>query len=102
MTSKKSTRSIRSASPASSRAPRAKKATPARRPRAAKPGAQAATVAARETPATTVVRAARIVTDEEIRVRAYFLSLEYNGDGSDVDFWLLAERELRPRTNTSE
>jgi hypothetical protein len=36
------------------------------------------------------------VTDEEIRTRAYFLYLEHGGQaGSDVDFWLVAERELR-------
>jgi hypothetical protein len=39
-----------------------------------------------------------VVTDEEVRMRAYFLSLEYRGsDRNDVDFWLLAERELRGR-----
>jgi hypothetical protein len=41
--------------------------------------------------------APRVVTDEDIRVRAYFLSLEHRGQGSDIDFWLIAERELRPR-----
>jgi len=40
------------------------------------------------------VRARRAVTDEDIRVRAYFLSLEHRGAGSEMDFWLLAEREL--------
>jgi len=44
----------------------------------------------------------RVVTDEEIQVRAYFLSLEHGGAGSDVDFWLLAERELRSGDKTSE
>jgi hypothetical protein len=39
----------------------------------------------------------RQVTDEDIRVRAYFLSLEHRGQGSDIDFWLIAERELRSR-----
>jgi hypothetical protein len=43
--------------------------------------------------------APRVVTDDDIRMRAYFLSQEYRGQGSDVDFWLIAERELRPRTN---
>ena len=38
-----------------------------------------------------------VITDEDIRVRAYFLSLDYRGsDRGDIDFWLLAERELRP------
>lgn len=44
----------------------------------------------------------RVVTDEEIKVRAYFLSLEHGGAGSDVDFWLLAERELRSGVKSSE
>jgi hypothetical protein len=35
------------------------------------------------------------VTDEEIRLRAYFLSLEHRGKAGDIDFWLIAERELR-------
>ena len=35
------------------------------------------------------------VTEEDIRVRAYFLALEHRGHGRSVDFWLLAERELR-------
>ena len=38
--------------------------------------------------------AVRTVTQEEIRVRAYFLSLEHAGHGHDADFWLMAEREL--------
>ena len=41
----------------------------------------------------------RLVTDDDIRLRAYFLSLEHRGNGSDIDFWLIAERELRPRLN---
>jgi hypothetical protein len=60
--------------------------------------ARAKNAPAPEVPASVPVQAPRVVTDEEIRVRAYFLSLEYRGDGSDVDFWLLAERELRPDT----
>ncbi len=39
--------------------------------------------------------ASRQVSDEDVRVRAYFLSLEHRGRGNQVDFWLLAERELR-------
>jgi len=39
--------------------------------------------------------APRPVSDEDVRVRAYFLSLEHRGRGNQVDFWLLAERELR-------
>jgi hypothetical protein len=47
-----------------------------------------------------VTVAPRPVTDDEIRVRAYFLSLEHGGRGRDVDFWLAAERELRPRRDS--
>jgi hypothetical protein len=35
------------------------------------------------------------VTDDDIRLRAYFISLEHHGRGTAEDFWLLAERELR-------
>lgn len=35
------------------------------------------------------------ISHEEIRVRAYFLSLERGGRGSDLDIWLEAERQLR-------
>ena len=35
-------------------------------------------------------------------MRAYFLSLEYRGNASDIDFWLIAERELRPRSEFQE
>jgi hypothetical protein len=38
---------------------------------------------------------ARQVTDEHIRVRAYFLALESQGRGGSLDYWLRAERELR-------
>jgi hypothetical protein len=44
----------------------------------------------------------RAVTDEDIRVRAYFLSLEYRGRASDIDFWLIAERELRSRAGSRD
>ncbi|MEO8681878.1 MAG: DUF2934 domain-containing protein [Vicinamibacterales bacterium] len=44
-----------------------------------------------------------VITDDEIRVRAYFLSVEYQGpDRNDVDFWLLAERELRPTKKSND
>lgn len=89
---------------ANARAPRAKKAAAPRTPR---PATTRTRVAAPTTPepvgqtAATVpasspepARSRRVVTDEDIRVRAYFLSLERGGAGSDVDFWLLAEREL--------
>jgi hypothetical protein len=55
----------------------------------------AATNGAEETPV-----APRVVTDEDIRMRAYFLSMEHRGQGSDIDFWLIAERELRPRSSS--
>jgi hypothetical protein len=48
----------------------------------------------------TVAARRRAVTDEDIRLRAYFLSLERGGQGSAVDFWLLAERELRGARDT--
>ena len=36
------------------------------------------------------------VSDEDIRIRAYYLHLEHRGSGrSDIELWLLAERELR-------
>ncbi len=93
-------------------AARGKKAAPAGTPRVAvrrKPAADTATPETREpsacAPATAApepAQARRLVSDEEIRVRAYFLSLEHRGAGSDVDFWLLAERELRPDAQVSE
>lgn len=43
--------------------------------------------------------APRAISDEDIRVRAYFLSVEHRGQGSPEYFWLLAERELRPSGN---
>ena len=57
--------------------------------------AVAATNGAEKTPV-----APPAVTDDDIRRRAYFLSLEHRGQGSDVDFWLIAERELRPRSSS--
>ena len=41
----------------------------------------------------------RPVTEDDIRLRAYFLSLEHRGQGSPEYFWELAERELRQRVN---
>ena len=40
-------------------------------------------------------RSEPIVTSEDIRIGAHFLSLEHGGKGGNLDFWLLAERELR-------
>jgi len=96
---KKTSRSPKSAAPP----PPAPETTPAPKARAKAPAAKARRVAApRKRPAaaapvTGVVAAKAQVTDEDVRVRAYYLSLEHRGSHSnDVDFWLLAERELRP------
>jgi hypothetical protein len=76
-------------------------AAPARAPRVAvAPAAPAATHAAAAPSAVTravesPARARRVVTNEDIRVRAYFLALEHGGKGGNLDFWLRAERELR-------
>jgi hypothetical protein len=98
------------AKPATASAAKPKPATaPSRAPRAAstrtsqaevppdlgQPIATAPAIAAAivEAPASEVVR---VVTDEDIRIRAYFLSIEHRArGGSDIDFWLIAERELR-------
>jgi hypothetical protein len=67
---------------------------PAPRRRAATP-TKLDTVAA-ATPAPADPSSRPFVTDDDIRMRAYFLYLEYGAQaGSDVDFWLIAERELR-------
>ncbi len=42
------------------------------------------------------------VTQDDIRVRAYYLALEHGGKGGNLDFWLLAERELRTRATTGD
>ncbi len=92
---------------------RASAVKPARSAQAAAPGAPKANragapVGARPikktraravaTPAPVAAPPSRPATDEEIRVRAYFLALEYAGDNRrDIDFWLIAERELRRR-----
>jgi hypothetical protein len=96
---KKTTRSPKSASPP----PPAQEAKLARKAPAKAPTARAGRVAApRKRPAAAAAATEStatpvVVTDEDIRVRAYFLSLEYRGSNRhDVDFWLLAERELRP------
>jgi hypothetical protein len=92
---------------ASARAPRTRPANPpARSRRTAKHGTRATAVApAAVEPGGNMpeaVPAPRVVTDEEIRVRAYFLSLEHRDSAGAVDFWLLAERELRPDTKTAK
>jgi hypothetical protein len=51
---------------------------------------------AKATPAKAKAARAAEVTDEDIRVRAYFLSLEQGpAGGSELDCWIRAERELR-------
>lgn len=94
---KKTSRSPKSASPA--QPPEEKKKKPSQA--AAKPARRVVTRRQRPADATSsapdTVQPAMVVSDEDIRIRAYFLSLEYwGGDRQDVDFWLLAERELRP------
>ena len=96
MVSKKTSQSPKSASPAqppaaAKKTPKKAAAKPARRVVSRrKPPTEAAS------PAPDAVQPVIVVSDEDIRIRAYFLSLEYVGsDRNDVDFWLLAERELR-------
>jgi len=96
---KKTTRSPKSAAPTLP----AQETKPARKAPAKAPAATARRVAAPRkrralaAPVTEFVAAPAPVTDEDVRIRAYFLSLEYSGGNrNDIDFWLLAERELRP------
>lgn len=96
MVSKKTPRPPKSVAPA--QPPGEKKKKPALA--AAKPERRVVTRRKRPAtgtaPAEDLVQPATVVSDEEIRVHAYFLSLRYLGsDRNDVDFWLLAERELR-------
>lgn len=99
MVTKKTSRSSKSAAPTPpTQEPKAARKTPAKAPAAkartvAAPRKRAAVAA----PATALVATPAQVTDEDVRIRAYFLSLEYRGSNrNDIDFWLLAERELRP------
>ena len=75
----------------------AKAAAPAKvaRPTKAAPPVVTPVAAAPERPRVTV-------THEDIRVRAYYLALEHGGKGGNLDFWLLAERELRTRATTGD
>jgi hypothetical protein len=117
--SKKTSRSPKSAAPAQSpeetnkppsraaRAPKAAATRAPKKPALAKPAGRVVT--RRKRPANeapSVPDAGQptiVVSDEEIRIRAYFLSLEYLGsDRDDVDFWLLAERELRPAKKSDD
>lgn len=65
-----------------------------RRSRAAAPAVPAV-------PAHSATRA-RPVTDDDIRVRAYFLALESQGRGGSLDYWLRAERELRAGAGSAD
>ena len=113
MVSKKTSRSPKSASPAqppvetkqtppvAASAPKAAPRKVKKAPATAAPAARVVTPRkrqARVTPSQPEVIPPPVeVSDDDIRMRAYFLSLEYQGsDRKDVDFWLLAERELRP------
>lgn len=119
MVSKKTSRPPKSGSPAQppeatkkapSRAARAPKVAATRAPKktaSAKPAGRVVTRRKRpvdEAPSVPdAVQPAIVVSDEEIRIRAYFLSLEYRGSNQDdVDFWLLAERELRPARKSDD
>jgi len=83
------------------------RAAAAPQPAAPQPAVTAAAPTAHRSTAVAIVGAAegtgsapRVVTDEDIRVRAYFLSIEHRGQGSPEYFWLLAERELRRPGNS--
>lgn len=69
--------------------------TAVRRPRRA---GQLPTQAVEQTQTPAPVPPSDTVSDEEIRMRAYFLSLERGAHGgSDMEHWLQAERELRSK-----
>lgn len=69
-----------------------------RRPRRA---GQLPTQAVEQTQTPAPVPPADTVSDDEIRMRAYFLSLERGPHaGSDMDLWLEAERELRSKAKS--
>lgn len=73
-------------------------AAPVAQPRKTAPARRVAKAKATSPVATEPVSPAaspRTVTNEDIQVRAYFLALEHGGHGGNLDFWLLAERELR-------
>ena len=116
MVSKKVSRSSKSASPALPPAETMKPPSQARAPKAAaglapkktavaKPARRVVTLRKRPADVAPSVPYAGqptiVVSNEDLRIRAYFLSLEYRGsDLNDVDFWLLAERELRQGLST--
>lgn len=69
------------------------------RPQASRPRRKPAATSVR--PSATTERqgeAQRVVTDDDVRMRAYFLYLEHGPQGgSELDYWTRAERELRGR-----
>ena len=117
MVLKKASRSPKFASPAqppaetmkppsqAARAPKAAAGLAPKKTAVAKPARRGVTL--RKRPADVApsvpdaVQPTIVVSNENLRIRAYFLSLEYRGsDLNDVDFWLLAERELRQGLST--
>ncbi|HQZ37870.1 MAG TPA: DUF2934 domain-containing protein, partial [Vicinamibacterales bacterium] len=68
---------------------------PVRRPRRA---SQLPTQAVEQTQTPAPVPPPESVSDEDVRMRAYFLSLERGPHGSEVEHWLQAEMELRPKS----
>ena len=109
MVAKKTSPNTKSASPAG---PQEKKRKAGRAPgksdtAAPVPGSRIVTrrkrPAGAAAPAPGAVQPKAVVSDEDVRIRAYFLSLEYRGNNrNDVDFWLLAERELRPAKKSAD
>lgn len=84
----KAVKAVKAAAPQAAAAPetvpaQAAARPPARRRRAASAG-----------PAPAAGQTPRVVTADDIRVRAYFLAMEHQGRGGSLDYWLQAEREL--------
>lgn len=113
MASKKTSRTsapkaapVQPADPVPAKAARPRRAAvapaPAKVSAVAKAPARRKVAAPAPTPEVVAPPASRPVTDDEIRLRAYFLSLEHRGRGGDIDFWLIAERELRSRATSQD
>lgn len=90
------------AKPTASRAARASdpmaeapSSPPVRRPRRA---SQLPTQAVEQAQTPAPMPPPESVSDEDVRMRAYFLSLERGPHGSEVEHWLQAEMELRPKS----
>jgi hypothetical protein len=82
----------RTTAPARPRAAKTPRPSPATRRKAAAPVPEPAAV---PSGATHAVHAVPAIDDEQIRIRAYFLSLERQGrPGDPMDDWLAAEREF--------